>query len=509
VHPRAYFCNLHGRDSASRGDVSMNSQASTTDDEQLGRLGYRPRFERSMGLWGNFALGFTYLSPVVGVYTLFSISLAAGGPPFFWSYLVVGAGQLLVCLVFCEIVSQYPITGGILPWARRLAGDRWGWLAGWVYLWALCMTIAAVAVGAAPYLAALFGISAIDAPTTSAIALALLAVSTILNLSGTRWLARMVLFGFLAELIGALAVGAYLLTFWRVQPLTVLFDTFDIRIDGSYWPALLAAGLAGIFQYYGFEACGDLAEEVRDPSRLIPRAMRMTIYVGGAAATFTCLALVLATPDIRTVISGDEKDAVATILAQAFGPHGARAVIAVVTISFVSCALSVQAAASRLLFSFGRDRMIAGYAWFGRGSGAANVPVAALLACGIAPAVVVLIGHMRDDALTAIVGFSVIGIYLAFQMVVAAALFARCRGWNPTGAFTLGFWGWPVTMAALAYGVAAIVYIAWPRTPEAAWYANYAVLLSTVMVVAGGLLYMAIGRPFAAVTEEVAAARRA
>jgi len=59
-----------------------------------------------MSLWGNFALGFTYLSPVVGVYTLFSISLATGGPPFFWSYLIVGAGQMLVCLVFCEIVKQ-------------------------------------------------------------------------------------------------------------------------------------------------------------------------------------------------------------------------------------------------------------------------------------------------------------------------------------------------------------------------------------------------------------------
>src|SRR5207344_2839221 len=126
-----------------------------------------------------------------------------------------------------------------------------------------------------------------------------------------------------------------------------------IRLNGSYWPAFLAAGLAGIFQYYGFEACGDLAEEVRDPLRRIPKAMRMTIYVGGAAAMFTCLALILATPDIRKVISGDEKDAAATILAQAFGPYGARAVIAVVTISFVSCVLSVQAAASRLQFSFG------------------------------------------------------------------------------------------------------------------------------------------------------------
>src|SRR5262249_23064045 len=56
--------------------------------------------------------------------------------------------------------------------------------------------------------------------------------------------------------------------------------------------------LAGVSCNYGFEACGDLAEEVSDPSRRIPKAMRMTIYVGGAAAMFTCLALILATPNI-------------------------------------------------------------------------------------------------------------------------------------------------------------------------------------------------------------------
>jgi amino acid transporter len=276
----------------------------------------------------------------------------------------------------------------------------------------------------------------------------------------------------------------------------VLLDTFEIRIDGSYWPALLAAGLAGIFQYYGFEACGDLAEEVRNPSQHIPKAMRMTIYVGGTAAMFICLALILATPDVRKVISGAEKDAVGTILLQAFAPSGARAVLAVVAISFVSCVLSVQAAASRLLFSFGRERMIAGYRYFGQGSGHANVPVAALITCGIAPVVVVLIGYLREDALTAIVSFAVIGIYLAFQMVVGAALLARWRGWRPGGAFRLGGWGWPINVAALVYGIGAIVYIAWPRTPGAAWYADYAVLLSTAGVVAGGLLYMMIGRPF-------------
>ena len=138
--------------------MKPETTAADRDSAQLEALGYDSKFDRSMSLWANFALGFTYLSPVVGVYTLFAFAFAAGGPPMFWSYLFVGLGQLLVAMVFGEIVSQFPIAGGLYPWARRLMGKRWAWIAGWVYLWALCSTVAGVAVGGAPYVAQLLGI---------------------------------------------------------------------------------------------------------------------------------------------------------------------------------------------------------------------------------------------------------------------------------------------------------------------------------------------------------------
>src|SRR5258708_24840648 len=128
------------------------------DSAQLEALGHDSKFDRSMSLWANFALGFTYLSPVVGVYTVFAFAIATGGPPMFWSYLFVGLGQLLVALVFGEIVSQFPIAGGLYPWARRLVGKRWAWMAGWVYLWALWTTIAAVGVGGGSCFGQVFGI---------------------------------------------------------------------------------------------------------------------------------------------------------------------------------------------------------------------------------------------------------------------------------------------------------------------------------------------------------------
>ena len=90
------------------------------DAAHLSALGYKSEFKRDMSPWANFSLGFTYLSPVVGIYTVFAFALATGGPPMFWSLVIVGIGQLLVALVFSEVVAQFPVAGGVYPWARRL-----------------------------------------------------------------------------------------------------------------------------------------------------------------------------------------------------------------------------------------------------------------------------------------------------------------------------------------------------------------------------------------------------
>ncbi|MDI3392335.1 amino acid permease [Pseudomonas sp. V98_8] len=475
---------------------SSNTRASSADQdaEQLRALGYSSDFNRSMSLWENFSLGFTYLSPVVGVYTLFGLCLAAGGPPMFWSYLLIGAGQMLVCLIFGEVVSQFPISGGVYPWARRLVGKRWAWMVGWVYAWALCATIAGVAVGAGPYLAIMLGFN--PGPDANiVIALAIILLSTALNLVGTKLLARVAMFGFLCELVGAILVGGYLLIFERHQPISVLFDTFNLEVNGSYLPAFLAASLAGLFQYYGFEACGDVAEETPNPGKRIPKAMRMTIYIGGAAAMFACLALILSVPDMAKVLAGEDTDPVATILANAFGPIGSRLVMAVVMVSFISCVLSLQAAASRLLFAYARDEMIVGSSLFKRLS-ANHVPSFALLVSGLVPAAIVCLGMFMADAVATIVGFAAIGIYVAFQLIVVAALIARAKGWRPSGQFTLGAWGLWVNLGALVYGVCAIVNMVWPRSPDAAWYINYSMILTTLVVMGAGLVYMLLGKPY-------------
>jgi len=279
----------------------------------------------------------------------------------------------------------------------------------------------------------------------------------------------------------------------------VLVDTSLVHTDGSYWPAFLASSLAAIFCYYGFEACGDVAEETPDPSRMIPQAMRMTIYIGGAAASWVCLAFVLAIPDLGAVLAGKDSDPIVTLLKAAMGENGFRAVILVVLISFVSCLLSLQAAASRLVFAYARDQMIFGSRFLSRMSPAHHVPANALIVMGAIPALIALSSLWLANAINTIISFAAVGIYIAFQMIVLAALIARVKGWRPAGLFTLGAWGIPINVLALAYGVAAIVNILWPRPQSDAdpWYAIYGMAATTAGVMLIGAAYMVLAKPYA------------
>lgn len=466
------------------------------DAAHLAALGYESRFERRMGFWENFSLGFTYLSPVVGVYSTFAVSFMVGGPTLIWSIIIAGIGQLLVSLVFAEVVAQYPVAGGVYPWARRLVGRRWAWLTGWIYGWALLATVASVSTGAAGFVGYLFGFTS-TRTTAVIVATVLMLIAYAINLSGTRVLGRVAMLGFVAELAGALFVGIWLLFFEHHQSLSVFFHQFGAPEANGFSPTggFLAASLTGLYLFYGFEACGDVAEEVPDPGRAIPKAMRRTIYVGGFAALLVTAAMVLAQPDFQSIISGKNADPITATLETVFGKGGAKVIIVVVLISFLSCVLSLQAAASRLIYSYARDSMVFASGPLSRFSDRLHVPPVALTVAATVPAVIVLIAEViSDNALARVIAFASVGIYIAFQMVVLAALIARRKGWVPSGKYSLGKWGLPVNIAALTYGVLGIVNLAWPR--GTAFADRWSVLLGCALIIGVGLLYMLLRRPY-------------
>lgn len=472
----------------------VQKPAALGDNEHLKVLGYDDTFERSMSLWANFALGFTYLSPIVGVYSLFAVALSTGGPPSVFWILIVGAGQLLVSLVFGEVVSQYPIHGGVYPWARRLWNRRYAWMAAWVYIWAMIVTITSVAQYGAGFAASLFGLDSANPTVILLITLGLLLLALAINFSGTKWLGRVARIGLAAELIGVIGLGLYLLFFQRKNSFSVFFDSMGVEGTGSYSTAFFGAALAGLFLFYGFEACGDVAEEVASPAKRIPIAMIMTILVGGVSALFSFCGYVLAAPNLQAIVSGADKDPIPSILDSTVGPIGTKIFLIITVTAFISCVLSLQAAASRLLYSFARDGMLPGHRWLSKVSPRTQVPTNALIVACTVPAILAVIVWINPTLLNPITGFAVLGIYCGFQMVVLAALRQRVKGWRPAGPFSLGRWGMLINILALAYGLFAMFLLARPGNSGDFW-ADYVVLIGLGVVAGSGLLYLFIARP--------------
>ncbi|MFF1723201.1 APC family permease [Streptomyces sviceus] len=475
--------------------------SSAEDAELLAVLGYEQKFDRKVSLWGNFALGFVYLSPLVGVVSLFAVGLAtAGGPSVFWIG-IVGIGQFLVALVFGEVVSQFPLAGGLYQWVRRLWNGRYAWFNAWPYICTITIGITSTALFSSDFLASLFAGTA-DAPGISStptqrlwIAIGMTVVCLICNCFGTRTLALISKIGLAAELIGIVLVGLYLLIFERHNSVSIFFRTSSSNHD-NYLVAFIAASLVGLFLFYGFEACGEIAEEVPNPSRSIPRAMQLTVAVGGVAALLAFVGYALAAPDLGSILSGKDTNPIPSILQSSLGIVGTKAVLAVIITSFIAGVMSQQAAASRIVFSFARDDMFPGSRVFSKISRKHRVPMNALLAVNVVPVLIYVFVYFSPDSLTKIVSFQVLAGYAAFMMVVLAALRMRLKGWRPAGAWNLGRWGFVVNVAALVYGVLGMVLLGLPTGGSGTSFVDqWIALVGFLVVSAVGLVYLLTMKP--------------
>jgi len=460
--------------------MSKNGQS---DSAHLSALGYESNYHRSMSVWSALALGFTYLSPLVAIYALFGLGLATAGPAAIWWIVIVGAGQLLVALVMGEVVSQFPIAGGIYPWMRRLAGKKSAWMTAWVYVWAMLVTIMSVAEFGAPFLAQVIGISELTGEVNLALTLGLLILALLLNLGGTKTLSTIARIGLAAELVGVVGMGLYLLIFQRKNEFSVFFTLFDGSVT-DWGPIFLGAALVGLFMFYGFEACGDVAEEVTNAAREVPKAMYLTILVGGVSALFSFSGYVLAAPDIEALTASATP--IPDVLTATIGEGGMRAFLVIAVMAFVSCVLSLQAAASRLLQSFARDEMLPASGWLSKLSERNKVPTNALLVASIVPMILSVVVYFDATTLLPITDFAVAAIYIAFQAVVLAALVQRLKGWKPAGPWSLGSWGLIVNLGALAYGLFALWQLI---VPDVLAQGGVALVLGV------GAVYLFIARP--------------
>src|SRR2546423_6612980 len=138
------------------GEAAPAVDVGASEDARLESLGYKPQLNRVLGFFSNFAVAFTYLSPMVGIYSLFLLGVATGGPAYLWLAIIPVVGMLFVALVFGELASHYPVAGAPFPESKVHICARSGRVVGWVYWVAALCTPAAGCNSGLPLVAPLF-----------------------------------------------------------------------------------------------------------------------------------------------------------------------------------------------------------------------------------------------------------------------------------------------------------------------------------------------------------------
>src|SRR5437899_13014997 len=109
------------------GEAAPAVDVGASEDARLESLGYKPQLNRVLSFFSNFAVAFTYLSPMVGIYSLFLLGVATGGPAYLWLAIIPVVGMLFVALVFGELASHYPLAGALFQSSQLHLRPRCCW----------------------------------------------------------------------------------------------------------------------------------------------------------------------------------------------------------------------------------------------------------------------------------------------------------------------------------------------------------------------------------------------
>jgi amino acid transporter len=466
------------------------------DAARLLELGYEQELDRTLGLRHTVTLAFAGISPVVGLYAVVLVGTTIAGPAWVWVLPVAMAGQCLLLVVYAELASEFPVTGGAYQWSRRLLGPDYGWLAGWVAVCAYAAANTTIAYLGAPWALALLGFE----PTPNAVVATgavLVLVCAAAGAFGVGLLSRLVAAGIAAEVVASVGIGASLLLVFRSQDPAILLDTLGAEsLSGGSTPAALLAALAVAgWVFIGFDVGVGAAEETRDAARGVPTAIWAALLGVGALVVLNAVAVGLAHPAPASVVGGEDLDPVGTAVASAFGSWSDRPFAAVVLVAFLACGMAAQALTARTIFSLARDGALPASRALRRidARGTPSVAIAVTAAVGCLG---LLLG-LNSSAVGSLIAFGTAAIYVSFLMTAVAAAIGRLRGtWRPAGPVSLGSLGLAANLLAVAWLAFETVNIAWPRAslapPGAPFHQVWAAPILLGAILAAGVAWLVL-----------------
>ena len=464
---------------------------SSSDAEELKRLGYAQELRRRMGAFSNFAISFSTICILAGGITSLQLGISAVSGAAAGIVWPVGvAFSLIVALCMAEVASAFPTAGGLYHWSSILGGKGWGWATAWFNLAGLVFVTAAVNVGAyelfVRFIGPMIGIGPgwLEAgPKIAGVALISLSPA-LFNHFGIR--VTSLLTDFSGWLIGvvALALTIALLHGAPTLDLGRLFAFADNggTTGGNVWPAARGLGTMTllaltwpIYTITGFDASAHTSEETVQAAHNVPKGILRSVFVSGLVGWVMVSAFVLAMPDVAEG-ARQGADVFPWLMRQVLPGAGGRALWVGIVVSNYLCGLACMTSTSRMMYAFARDGGLPGSGLLKRVSPRWQTPVPAIWAT----AVLALASTLYSPAYSTLTTATVIFLYLSYVMPTLVGLRAFGRTWTKFGPFHLGGPLYRSLSVVSVLGAAVLVWIGVQPPNEKA--------LTVLLVMAGLLL---------------------
>ncbi|MDT5002430.1 MAG: basic amino acid/polyamine antiporter, family, partial [Mycobacterium sp.] len=299
-----------------------------------------------------------------------------------------------------RLAALYPQSGGTYVYGRERLGPFWGYTAGWSFVVGKTASCAAMALTVGIYAWPEYA---------HAVAVAAVVALTAINVVGVQksaLLTRIIVVVVLAVLA---AVVVVVLGGGDLDRSRLAFGD-DVSPGG----VLQAAGLL-FFAFAGYARIATLGEEVRDPARTIPRAIRLSL--GLALLVYSAVAVtVLAELGGATLASATAP--LAEAVSSAGHPEFAPVVRVGAAVAALGSLLALILGVSRTTLAMARDRnhphrLAAVHPRY-------NSPYLAEIAVGVVVAVLAAVVDVRGA-----IGFSSFAVLLYYAIANASAMTLR------------------------------------------------------------------------------------
>jgi APA family basic amino acid/polyamine antiporter len=251
------------------------------------------------------------------------------------AFLVAAVLSVLTGLSYAELSSMFPSAAGEYEYTRHALPEWVAFVVGWTMIVGLVVAAATVSIGFARYVGYFVDVDARVA------ALGLLTVASAVAMAGIKHSAR------LTVALSGVQVGGLVLVVLIGLPHVGDVDL----LAGAGVGGVLGAAALVFFAFIGFDEVITLAEETRDPTRTVPRALLLAL---GLSATIYVAVAIAAVSVLEAAALAASPRPLADVMAHVLGSRGATVVAAVAVVTTTNTTLLALTAASRVLYGMAR-----------------------------------------------------------------------------------------------------------------------------------------------------------